>query len=180
MGRSDKPKNAETGYRDLFVATDDIRSAPKEESGWPPINDYISPEELSRRIRELAEIEKRWLGNSRPAAARLLYDLQKSYNALVGYAFALEKRRLCAMDLVAHAQRQPSFVDERIKAWIIDQVTQIIAGQYYGELVASARHGENGPTTHEWDEGLTTRELADFLARLHTRFIGELPPSDEE
>lgn len=40
------------------------------------------------------------------------------------------------------------------KAWVIDQVTRILAGEYYDLVVSEAKAGEDGPDTYDWDEGV--------------------------
>lgn len=40
------------------------------------------------------------------------------------------------------------------KNWVIDQAVRALAGNYYDELIAAAKGGEDGPETYEWDEGI--------------------------
>ena len=40
------------------------------------------------------------------------------------------------------------------KAWVLDQVVRILAGDEYGRIVAEAKAGEDGPDTYEWDDGV--------------------------
>ena len=40
------------------------------------------------------------------------------------------------------------------KAWVIDQMVRILAGDRYEAIVAAARSGEDGPDTYGWDEGI--------------------------
>jgi hypothetical protein len=40
------------------------------------------------------------------------------------------------------------------KAWVIDQMVRILAGDEYGRVVAEARAGDDGPLTYGWDEGV--------------------------
>lgn len=40
------------------------------------------------------------------------------------------------------------------KAWVIDQMVRILAGNEYDLIVAGAKTGEDGPDTYEWDEGI--------------------------
>ncbi len=42
---------------------------------------------------------------------------------------------------------------EHRKAWVIDQVARILAGNGYVKLVADACAGEDGPQTYDWDTG---------------------------
>lgn len=40
------------------------------------------------------------------------------------------------------------------KAWVIDQMVRVLAGELYETVVANAKLGEDGPDTYEWDEGI--------------------------
>lgn len=40
------------------------------------------------------------------------------------------------------------------KAWAIDQMVRVLAGDYYSEFVALYEIGEDGPNTYKWDEGI--------------------------
>ena len=40
------------------------------------------------------------------------------------------------------------------KDWVIDQMIRILAGDGYEQLVKEACHGENGPDTYTWEEGI--------------------------
>lgn len=40
------------------------------------------------------------------------------------------------------------------KAWVIDQMVRVLAGDSYDSIVADACFGEDGPETYEWDEGI--------------------------
>jgi hypothetical protein len=40
------------------------------------------------------------------------------------------------------------------KAWVIDQVIRILAGDNYGTIVAESKAGEDGPDTYSWDVGI--------------------------
>ena len=40
------------------------------------------------------------------------------------------------------------------KRWVIDQMVRALAGERYDEVVRDAKHGEDGPDTYEWDEGI--------------------------
>lgn len=40
------------------------------------------------------------------------------------------------------------------KAWVIDQMVRILAGDNYEKIVAEAKAGEDGPDTYDWDEGI--------------------------
>lgn len=40
------------------------------------------------------------------------------------------------------------------KAWVIDQMVRVLAGDDYQNIVAMAKSGEDGPETYSWDEGI--------------------------
>ena len=40
------------------------------------------------------------------------------------------------------------------KAWVIDQIVRILAGNNYEKIVKDACAGEDGPNTYEWNEGI--------------------------
>lgn len=40
------------------------------------------------------------------------------------------------------------------KAWVIDQMVRVLAGDDYERIVTEAKAGEDGPETYEWDEGI--------------------------
>lgn len=43
---------------------------------------------------------------------------------------------------------------EHHKAWAIDQMVRLLAGDDYDKIVAGARDGEDGPETYDWDCGI--------------------------
>lgn len=40
------------------------------------------------------------------------------------------------------------------KAWVIDQMVRVLAGDDYDRIVAEACDGEDGPETYGWDVGV--------------------------
>ena len=40
------------------------------------------------------------------------------------------------------------------KAWVIDQMVRVLAGDGYDALIAEAKAGDDGPETYEWDCGI--------------------------
>jgi hypothetical protein len=40
------------------------------------------------------------------------------------------------------------------KAWVIDQIVRILAGDKYDALIAEACDGEDGPETYDWYVGI--------------------------
>lgn len=56
-----------------------------------------------------------------------------------------------ALDLaVKHGGR----MEAHHKAWCIDQMVRILAGDRYEQIVREAKAGEDGPETYAWDEGI--------------------------
>lgn len=52
------------------------------------------------------------------------------------------------------AVRYGSIGGDHHKAWVIDQMVRVLAGNNYEAVVAQARDGEDGPETYEWDCGI--------------------------
>lgn len=40
------------------------------------------------------------------------------------------------------------------KAWVIDQMVRVLAGDEYEKVVKEACDGEDGPNTYDWDCGI--------------------------
>ncbi len=40
------------------------------------------------------------------------------------------------------------------KAWVIDQVLRILAGDEYDKVIRTICAGDDGPDTYEWDKGI--------------------------
>ncbi len=40
------------------------------------------------------------------------------------------------------------------KAWVIDQMVRVLAGDDYEKIVTAAKAGEDGPDTFSWDVGI--------------------------
>lgn len=40
------------------------------------------------------------------------------------------------------------------KAWVLDQVMRVLAGDQYDEIVRKACEGVDGPNTYSWDVGI--------------------------
>lgn len=40
------------------------------------------------------------------------------------------------------------------KAWVIDQMVRVLAGDEYAAFVKTYKAGEDGPDTYDWDEGV--------------------------
>lgn len=131
-------KNTETGYREMFI-----------ERGRPPLPDVLADvlttEELFRRF--LAASPGFFRSNA-DALQQLGLDVVKSQKALANYAADLEKRTNAALNLIAHAQRvDPS--SAHLKAWVIDQIARMLAGDQYDKLVEVTCAGG----AYAWDVG---------------------------
>ena len=64
---------------------------------------------------------------------------------------AEEGQRGEAIDL---AVRYGGIDGDHHKAWVIDQMVRALAGDSYGQIVAEACDGEDGPATYEWKTGI--------------------------
>lgn len=62
-----------------------------------------------------------------------------------------EQRIAAALEL---AERCGQFDGAHHKAWVIDQIVRVLAGDGYERFVAEAKAGEDGPDTYGWDEGI--------------------------
>lgn len=40
------------------------------------------------------------------------------------------------------------------KQWVLDQVVRILTAESYSKWIAEYKHGDDGPETYEWDEGI--------------------------
>ena len=40
------------------------------------------------------------------------------------------------------------------KAWVIDQIVRILAGDQYSKIIKEACNGEDGPDTYDWNIGI--------------------------
>lgn len=56
---------------------------------------------------------------------------------------------------IAFAVQHGVVVGDHHKAWVIDQMVRILAGDKYEHIVKEAKDGEDGPDTYDWDEGLS-------------------------
>lgn len=61
------------------------------------------------------------------------------------------KRIQAAIDL---AVRCGGIDGDHHKAWVIDQMVRLLAGDGYADVVREAKAGEDGPETYEWNEGI--------------------------
>ena len=52
------------------------------------------------------------------------------------------------------ASRYGQMYGEHHKAWVIDQMVRVLAGEGYDTFIAEHCEGEDGPDTYEWDEGI--------------------------
>ena len=56
-----------------------------------------------------------------------------------------------ALDLIV---RYGGIDGDHHKAWVLDQIARVLAGDDYDELVRGAKLGSDGPDTYEWNEGI--------------------------
>jgi hypothetical protein len=61
------------------------------------------------------------------------------------------QRAQAAIDL---AIRYGGIVGDHHKAWVIDQMIRLLAGDRYDEVIREANDGEDGPQTYEWQVGV--------------------------
>lgn len=62
-----------------------------------------------------------------------------------------DERIIKALDLV---HRYGGADGSHHKAWVIDQMVRVLAGDGYGAWVEAHCDGEAGPNTYEWDTGI--------------------------
>lgn len=62
-----------------------------------------------------------------------------------------EEKIAAAIDL---AVRYGGISGDHHKAWVIDQMVRVLAGDGYEQLVKEACDGPDGPNSWEWDEGI--------------------------
>ena len=144
------PKNTETGFRELFVETRSTR-LPRC-SGEGHIWEFSKPRcDCGERLRGMTPEEL----NRRCAALPSSWGLggNARIDALQDLVLELARGQVAALDLIVRYARCGDH-DERVKAWMLDQVTRMLAGEGYAKLVADACAGANGPATYEWDVGI--------------------------
>ena len=56
-----------------------------------------------------------------------------------------------AIDL---AVQHGSIDGDHHKAWVIDQMVRLLAGERYDEVIREAKAGEDGPETYDWNVGI--------------------------
>lgn len=52
------------------------------------------------------------------------------------------------------AVRYGGFDGDHHKAWVIDQMVRVLAGERYEQIVREACAGEDGPDTYSWETGI--------------------------
>lgn len=52
------------------------------------------------------------------------------------------------------AMRYGGVSGDHHKAWVIDQMVRVLAGESYEIFVAMAKDGEEGADTYAWNEGI--------------------------
>ncbi len=63
-------------------------------------------------------------------------------------------RRKRVKAAIALAVRYGGIDGAHHKAWVIDQMVRVLAGENYDSLVAAAKNGEDGPETYSWEVGI--------------------------
>lgn len=63
----------------------------------------------------------------------------------------IDERRAEVIEL---AVRYGGIDDDHHKAWVIDQMVRVLAGDEYEEIVREACDGEDGPNTYNWNVGI--------------------------
>lgn len=62
-----------------------------------------------------------------------------------------DKRIDAAIEL---AVRYGGIDGDHHKAWVIDQMIRLLAGDNYEQLIIEAKDGEDGPNTYSWEVGI--------------------------
>lgn len=62
--------------------------------------------------------------------------------------------REASSEALGFALRFGGFESADNKAWVIDQMSRALLGDAYGQFVANARAGAEGPETYSWDTGI--------------------------
>ena len=66
--------------------------------------------------------------------------------------FVSEKERI--NEAIELAVRYGGFDGDHHKAWVIDQMVRVLAGERYEQIVREARDGEDGPDSYSWETGV--------------------------
>jgi hypothetical protein len=138
--RDAKPKNTETGFRELFTEVPSVRSS--------PFADYMTVEELKRRCEALPSRRDARI----KALEKLVLDLERSHVKVSSIVHDLAGAQNAVLKLIT-LYVQCDDGNGHLKSWVIDQVARILAGGSYAKLVADACAGEKGASTHAWDVG---------------------------
>lgn len=133
-----KRNNTETGYREIFI-----------EAVRPPsadaLVDVLTTDELFRRF---LDAHPGFFRSNIGALQQLGLDVVKSHKALAGYAADLQERTNAVLNLIAYAQRA-DLGEAPLKAWVIDQIARILAGDRYDKVVEVTCAGG----AYAWDVG---------------------------
>ncbi len=57
-------------------------------------------------------------------------------------------------DALDVARRFGGIDGEHHKAWVVDQMVRALTGPGYDAWVVVQKHGDDGPNTYGWDEGI--------------------------
>lgn len=66
--------------------------------------------------------------------------------------FVSEKERI--NEAIELAVRYGGFDGDHHKAWVIDQMVRVLAGERYEQIVREACDGEDGPDSYSWETGV--------------------------
>ena len=66
--------------------------------------------------------------------------------------FVSEKERI--NEAIELAVRYGGFDGDHHKAWVIDQMVRVLAGERYEQIVQEACDGEDGPDSYSWETGV--------------------------
>lgn len=55
---------------------------------------------------------------------------------------------------IAIAIRYGGIGEAHHKAWVIDQMVRVLAGENYEQIIREANEGDDGPNTYDWDTGI--------------------------
>ena len=131
---------------------------------WLPIlrsneifNPYITDTSIAFNFDSPAEAQR--------AAARANLALKRGAPRLlhkdaelpgIGFQYSEDNpKRKEAIDKALELARKYGGIDgDHHKAWVIDQMVRKLTGPAYAIFILEAKHGEDGPNTYTWNEGI--------------------------
>lgn len=66
----------------------------------------------------------------------------------------MSKKDKIIQDAIDIAVQYGGIDGDHHKAWVIDQMVRILAGDRYEQVVRDACDGEDGPDTYSWEVGI--------------------------